>query len=68
MVSDIINKTVSIFPALKKGRKKSREKIAGNNSGRKSRGSPINDYTSIIAATTELFCDPTRAFKIAIYC
>ena len=55
MVSDTINKTVSIFPALKKG-------------GKKSRGSPINDYTSIIAATTELFCDPTRTFKIAIYC
>ena len=41
MVSDIINKTVSIFPALKKG-------------GKKSRGSPINDYREI-AATTELF-------------
>ena len=49
MVSDIINKTVSIFPALKKGGKKGREKIAVFAYKRQQQG-------RVIAATTELFC------------
>ena len=49
MVSDIINKTVSIFPALKKG-------------GKKSRCSPINDYREI-AATTEIFSASPELLK-----